>query len=97
MTDLLVTIEDKISAALAPNGVVVEDESHLHAGHGGAAEHAAEFGASPSHIHIAVEAEGFRDLSRLARHRAVMEAISEEVTKLHAIRLSLSVPNFKTP
>lgn len=91
MSDLIRTIETKLRAALSPHRLSVEDESHLHAGHGGAAEHAAQFGAAePSHIHIEIRAQKLADLSRLARHRAVMEAIADEVERIHAIRLTAS-------
>lgn len=89
MPDLLATIETKLAQAFAPDELSVEDESHLHAGHGGAAEHAAEFGASePSHIHLRIKARAFSDMSRLARHRAIMDAIADEVKRLHAIRVT---------
>lgn len=71
----------------------VENESHLHAGHGGAAEHLAEHGDTPSHIHIAIEAAGFADLSRLARHRAVLDTIAPEVALLHAVRMTITAPD----
>ncbi|GLQ24045.1 transcriptional regulator [Algimonas ampicilliniresistens] len=89
MSDILASIETKLRAAFAPDVLRVENESHLHAGHGGAAEHQAEFGDTPSHVHIAITSEAFRDLSRLARHRAVMDAIADEVKKLHALRLTI--------
>ncbi|MEL6687720.1 MAG: BolA family protein [Pseudomonadota bacterium] len=89
MSSLLSSIETKLTAAFSPVELAVEDESHLHAGHGGAAEHAAEFGTSePSHIHIRIKADSLGEMSRLARHRAVMEAIADEVKRLHAIRLT---------
>ena len=88
--DLLDTMEAKLRAAFAPRELRVEDESHQHAGHGGAAEHAREHGASaPSHAHILIRADALADLSRLARHRAVMDAIAEEVAQLHALRISV--------
>lgn len=89
MVDILTSIETKLRAAFAPTELSVENESHLHAGHGGSAEHKAEFGDTPSHVHIAITAEGLRGLSRLARHRAVMDAIADEVKKLHALRLTI--------
>ncbi|MEM7728620.1 MAG: BolA family protein [Pseudomonadota bacterium] len=92
MDDILGRIESKLQGAFAPSRLAVEDESHLHAGHGGAAEHKAEFGDTPSHIHITLEAGRLSGLSRLARHRAVMDAISDEVARLHAVRLTLSAP-----
>lgn len=88
---LLDTIEAKLRAAFAPTHLAVENESHLHEGHGGAAEHARDFGdAAPSHLHIAITADALEGLSRLARHRAVMETIADEVEQLHALRLSIN-------
>ena len=91
MSPLLHTIDAKLRAAFSPAALVVEDESHQHAGHGGAAEHARDFGAAaPSHIHITIRADALAGLSRLARHRAVMAAIDAEVAQLHAIRITAS-------
>jgi BolA protein len=90
MSEIIATIEAKLRAAFSPSDLSVEDESHQHAGHGGAAEHAAEFGSGPSHIHIAITADALAPLSRLARHRVVMDAISEEVAVLHAIRMTVN-------
>lgn len=90
MTDILATIQTKLTLAFAPSLLSVEDELHQHAGHGGAAEHKAEFGDTPSHIHIRITAAALEDLSRLARHRAVMDTIVDEVKRLHAIRLTVN-------
>lgn len=90
MPDLLSTLETKLREAFTPSYLAVEDESHKHAGHGGATEHAEAFGATaPSHVHIAIRADAFSALSRLARHRAVMDAIADEVAQLHALRLTI--------
>lgn len=90
MTIILTTIETKLRDAFAPSQLLIENESHLHAGHGGAAEHLAEHGDTPSHIHIVISSAEFADLSRLARHRAVLAAIEEEVALLHAIRMTIT-------
>ena len=91
MSGFITTIETKLRAAFAPTRLAVEDESHLHAGHGGAAEHAAEFGeATPSHLHILIHADALEGLSRLARHRAVMEVLADEVPRIHALRMSIN-------
>jgi BolA protein len=90
MTTILTTIETKLRNAFSPSTLLVENESHLHAGHGGAAEHLAEHGNTPSHIHITINAAQFADLSRLARHRAVLGAIAAEVSVLHAIRMTIN-------
>lgn len=89
MTTILKTIETKLQDAFSPSTLLVENESHLHAGHGGAAEHVAEHGNTPSHIHITINAAQFTDLSRLARHRAVLDAIAAEVAVLHAVRMTI--------
>ena len=88
MSALLTDIETKLNVAFSPSTLVIENESHLHAGHSGAAEHAAEHGDTPSHIHIIIAAAPFEGQSRLARHRAVLDTIAEEVAQLHAIRLT---------
>ena len=66
---------------------------HLHAGHAGAAAHAAEFGhkegSAESHFHVIIASDALTPLSRLARHRAVMEALSEEMPKIHAFSLEV--------
>ncbi|MGJ8561302.1 MAG: BolA family protein [Litorimonas sp.] len=90
MTPILKSIETKLQDAFSPSTLLVENESHLHAGHGGAAEHMAEHGDTPSHIHITINAAQFMDLSRLARHRAVLDAIATEVAVLHAIRMTIN-------
>lgn len=90
MTSIIAVIETKLREAFAPTVLGVDNESHLHAGHGGAAEHLAEHGDTPSHIHITITSPMFADLSRLARHRAVLDAIAPEVAVLHAIRMTIS-------
>lgn len=89
MSDILTQIETKLREAFSPSVLSVENESHLHAGHGGAAEHQAEHGDTPSHIHIEIKADRFAQQSRVARHRAVMEVIADEVTRIHALRLTI--------
>lgn len=87
---ILTTIEAKLAARFSPSHLLIEDESHQHAGHSGAAEHQAEHGDTPSHIHIAITADELAAMSRLARHRAVMAAISDEVPLIHAIRMTIN-------
>ena len=86
-------IKEKLTIKFNPSHLEVRDESHKHAGHAGAHAHAAEFGtpengSSPeSHFHVVIKAAAFKGMSRLARHRAVMEALSEEMPKIHAFSL----------
>lgn len=84
-------IKEKLTLRFNPSQLEVQDQSHLHAGHGGAAEHEAAFPdkdmSAETHIHVVIVAKGFDGMSTLAKHRAVLEAVSEEVEQLHAFSL----------
>lgn len=78
-------IEQVLRAALAPQVLTVEDQSHLHAGHPGAAGRA--------HIAVTVVAGGFEGKSRLERHRMVHAALAEELrSTIHALALTTLTP-----
>jgi len=87
-------IKGKLTKAFNPTQLEVQDQSHLHAGHGGAAEHKAAFPekdmTAETHIHVVIVAESFAGMNTLAKHRAVLEAVSEEVDRLHAFSLEAS-------
>ena len=83
-------IKEKLTDAFNPSHLEVIDESHKHAGHAGAKAHADEHWGGESHFHVIIKAESFADMSRLGRHRAVMEAISEEMKTVHALSLVAS-------
>lgn len=80
-------IKEKLTAAFNPSHLEVQDESHKHAGHAGAKAHALEHGSGESHFHVVIEASAFNDLSRLGRHRAVLDVLSEEMKTVHALSL----------
>ena len=92
---IALAIKEKLTAKFNPSHLDVVDESHKHAGHAGARDHAqlmgeAAAGKSPeSHFHVVIKSESFKGLSRLARHRAVMDALSEEMPKIHAFSLEI--------
>jgi len=76
---------DKIEAALRsafPDAVLsVEDESHLHAGHAGAA-------TGRGHFRLRIVSAQFAGLGLLARHRAVYAAVDELMqTDIHALSI----------
>ena len=85
-------IKEKLTKAFNPSQLEVIDESHKHAGHAGAQNHAAEHGAGESHFWVKITSESFAGMSRLEKHRAVMEVLSEEMPKIHAFRLSAQLP-----
>ncbi len=77
-------IKQKLEESFNPSQLEVIDESHKHAHHRGAAEHAADGGSAESHIHVIIVSTVFEGMGTLAKHRAVMEAVSEEVAQIHA-------------
>jgi len=43
--------------------------------------------SAETHIHVVIVAEAFAGMNTLAKHRAVLEAVKEEVDRLHAFSL----------
>lgn len=92
MGKIAAAIKEKLQNAFNPSQLEVRDESHKHAGHAGAAAHAAEHGFSnESHFHVIIRSGEFEGLSRLAKHRAVMDALEVEMKLIHAFSLDADV------
>ena len=82
------TIKSKLEAAFSPVSLVVEDESHRHAGHAGARPE------GETHFRVAIVSPAFAGLSRVERQRRVHAVLAEELrTRVHALSLSLSAPD----
>ena len=79
---ILQTIESKLQAAFKPEFLRVVDESSPHAGHAGNPT-----GTAVSHVGILIVSEAFAGKSRVDRHRAVHDAIAEEIKQIHAITM----------
>jgi stress-induced morphogen len=88
----------KLEAALAPQLLVIRDDSARHAHHAGARAHAAKqgagaTGAGETHFDITLVSPRFEGLGRVARQRAVMEALREELAgPVHALSLTCRTP-----
>ena len=76
-------IEQRLTAAFAPHELVVENESHRHAGHSG------DDGSGESHFRVMIRAAAFGPMGRVARHRAVHQALGDLNTRVHAIALDI--------
>jgi len=76
-------IEERLTAAFAPSVLEVVNESHKHAGHAG------DDGTGESHFHITIRAAVFQPMSRVARHRAVQQALGDLNSRVHAIGLDV--------
>ena len=69
-----------------PLELSVEDESHLHAGHAGAA-------GGASHFRIRIVAEAFRGKPAVARHRMIYAALGDLMkSEIHALAIDASPP-----
>ncbi|MEI7465251.1 MAG: BolA family protein [Burkholderiales bacterium] len=78
-------IEAALRAALQPTEFVLQDDSHLHAGHAGARE--------GSHYTIRLVSERFAGLSRVARHRLVYDALKNQMQAgIHALVIDARAP-----
>ncbi|HEY5780573.1 MAG TPA: BolA family protein [Lysobacter sp.] len=80
-------IRHALEAALAPLSLEIEDESHRHAGHAGAAD-------GRGHFRVDIVSAAFAGLSPIARHRAVYAAMGELMTTdIHALAIRARTPD----
>lgn len=79
-------IRDALQAAFAPERLAVHDDSHLHAGHAGAA-------TGKGHFRVEIVSAAFAGLRPLQRHRAVYAALDALMqTEIHALSVSARAP-----
>ena len=83
-------IKAKLEEKFNPSQLTVIDESSKHAHHRGAHEHAADGGSAESHFHVVIAAQVFEPMSRLARHRAVLDTLKEEIAQIHAFSVEIN-------
>ena len=76
-------IETRWTVAFVPDRLEVENESHRHAGHAG------DDGSGESHFKVTIRAAGFGAMSRVARHRAVHQALGDLTGRIHALALDI--------
>jgi BolA protein len=82
LTSRVERMKAALEAAFSPTALDIVDESHLHHGHAGAAP------GGETHYAVKIRSASFAGQSRLARHRAVNEALKGEfATGLHALHI----------
>jgi BolA protein len=78
-------IQAVLQAALVPSALLVQDDSHLHAGHAGARD--------GGHYTVQITSSRFTGLSRVARHRLVYDSLgSLAALGVHALAIEARAP-----
>jgi BolA protein len=81
-------LRERLQAELAPTLLEISDDSHLHAGHAGAA-------SGGSHYSVKIASDKFAGLPLVMRHRLVYDAVHEMINKaeIHALAITAIVPS----
>ena len=78
-------IETALRAAFAVEQLEVADVSEAHRGHAGVRE------GGETHFDVAITAQDFAGMSRLAKHRAVHSALGADlIGRIHALSLDIT-------
>ena len=86
MSDRVAEIRRRLTAALAPVSLDIEDESHRHAGHAGARD-------GRGHFRVRIVSTAFEGMLPLARHRALYAALGDYLqTDIHALSIDARTP-----
>jgi BolA protein len=84
-------LESRLRAALVPAQLEILDDSHLHAGHAGAAD-------GRGHFTVRIVSERFAGLPVVRRHRLVYEAVGDMMaTDVHALSITAQAPGEVAP
>ena len=85
------TIREKLTTALAPSMLVIQDDSARHAGHSGATRDDGSQGET--HFTVRIVSETFEGLSRVERQRRVYDILAGELSdRVHALSLTALSP-----
>lgn len=87
MSDRQQRITDCLTSALAPQELLVKDQSHLHTGHAGAKE-------GKGHFDVRIVSNAFAGQSQIQRHRLVYDALGDLMeTEIHALKIQAKTPD----
>ncbi len=82
----ILAFEEDLRKSFDIQALQIDDESHLHAGHAGAA-------SGGGHFKVTIVAPQFQGLNLVARHRAVYKALNRHIPKeIHALTISALSP-----
>jgi BolA protein len=87
MMDRVERIRELLAAALSPSVLEVGDDSHLHAGHAGAA-------SGGGHYRVKIVSERFEGQRLVMRHRLVYDAVQGMMhSDIHALAITALAPS----
>lgn len=82
--------ESDLRSAFQVSHLDIEDESHLHAGHAGAA-------SGGGHFKLTIVAPEFEGMTKVARHRAIYAALNSHFPDaIHALTILAYTPSEST-
>ena len=83
----IAAFDQDLRKAFQIQSLVIDDESHLHAGHAGAA-------SGGGHFKLEIVAPEFKGLNLVARHRAVYAALNRHIPReIHALTIVALAPD----
>lgn len=85
-TERVNLIRERLTAALSPVSLDIEDDSHKHAGHAGAR-------SGGGHFNVRIISSAFSGKSLIQRHRLVYDALADAMhTEIHALSIQAHTP-----
>jgi BolA protein len=82
----IILFEADLQQAFAIKSLQIDDESHLHAGHAGAA-------SGGGHFKLTIVSPEFKGMNLVARHRAIYAALNRYIPKeIHALTIVALTP-----
>lgn len=83
MSDRIARIEQQLREKLTPQKLQVQDDSHQHLGHAGAA-------TGLGHFTLIISAKTLQNKSRIEQHRIIYEALGDLMqTDIHALKIQI--------
>ena len=85
--DRVAMIRERLETAFSPDDLLIKDQSHLHAGHAGAAD-------GRGHFDVRIVSKEFIGQSRIKRHQSVYQALDDLLkSDIHALRINALAPD----
>lgn len=76
-------MQHKLTAALSPSELTIQDDSHLHVGHAGAK-------SGKGHFTVHIKSDALQGLPKLQQHRRIYDALGEMMEQdIHALVIVL--------